>query len=144
MSKFGGRGVAPVALSLVTRSGKPIFLKTFEMENALKAHFIVHAGLDQFDEKQAADTRSYLGLFAHIEDYRLFGYVGNSGVKVILCTDDGLFNKSGSVMKTFLDQVHQVYVDYTSSPFAVEDSLIVSKIFESKIDRLVGRLFDST
>mgnify|MGYP000415410615 CR=1 FL=1 len=53
MSRKGGdRSMAVIALSLVTRDGKPIYLRTFEADNALKFHFIMHAALDHFEEKQ--------------------------------------------------------------------------------------------
>lgn len=46
------RPMAAVALSVLTRHGKPIYLKTFEGDNALKYHFILHAGLDHLQEKE--------------------------------------------------------------------------------------------
>ncbi len=53
MSK--ARPTAAVALAIVTREGKPLYLKSFETENELKYHFILHAALDHFEEKQAVE-----------------------------------------------------------------------------------------
>ena len=50
---------------------------------------------------------SYLGNFAVIEDYRLFGFVGNSGIRIVLCTDDG--DPISKVnMKAFFEAIQQL------------------------------------
>jgi hypothetical protein len=49
------RPTAAVALAIITREGKPLYLKSFETENELKYHFILHAALDHFEEKQAVE-----------------------------------------------------------------------------------------
>ena len=53
--RASARPTTAVALSIVTRAGKPVYLKSFETENELKYHFIIHAALDHFEEKQAAE-----------------------------------------------------------------------------------------
>ncbi len=85
---------------------------------------------------------SYLGSIAHIEDYHLFGYVSNSGVKIILCTDDGK-SVSKLSMRSFFEEVEQAYVDYAASPFVDEEATIVSKNFSGGIKALVEKRFGS-
>ena len=83
---------------------------------------------------------SYLGSIAHIEDYRLFGFLGNSGVKLILCTDDGK-SVSKVSMKKFFISIEQAYVNYAASPFVDDSSYIVSKNFDSNVDVVVKKIF---
>jgi len=63
MSRVPERSASAVALSIVTREGKPVYLKSFEPKDEIKYHFIIHAALDYFDEKQAQEkSRSALML----------------------------------------------------------------------------------
>ena len=88
-------------------------------------------------------TSSYLGHFAVIEDYRLFGFVANSGVWVILCTDDG-DQISKANMKAYFEAIQQAYIDYAASPFVEEGAIIVSRSFEARIERVTEQVFGST
>mmetsp|Transcript_20635 Transcript_20635/g.30320 ORF Transcript_20635/g.30320 Transcript_20635/m.30320 type:complete len:145 (+) Transcript_20635:101-535(+) len=140
MSRVPERSASAVALSIVTREGKPVYLKSFEPKDEIKYHFIIHAALDYFDEKQAQEKSSYLGNIAYIEDYRLYGYIANSGIKIILCTDDGKPIGSGD-RKAFFDGVQQAYIDYAANPFVRENTAIVSKTFDARIERLTQQVY---
>ncbi len=59
------RPMAAVALSLITRHGKPVYVKAFEGDNALKFHFIMHAALDYFAEKQITEKSRQVALEWH-------------------------------------------------------------------------------
>jgi hypothetical protein len=88
-------------------------------------------------------VRSYIGNFAVIEDYRLFGYIANSGIRIVLCTDDGE-PVSKPNMKAYCEAIQQAYIDYAANPFVEEGATIVSKNFDARVERVTEQVFGST
>ena len=65
--------------------------------------------------RESTGSDSYLGLLYPTEDYKVYGYLTSTHVKLILVTHN--FNaKEASVRKVF-ESLHAAYIDAISNPF---------------------------
>uniref|UniRef100_A0A6B2LQG9 Trafficking protein particle complex subunit 2-like protein n=1 Tax=Arcella intermedia TaxID=1963864 RepID=A0A6B2LQG9_9EUKA len=130
-----------VAVAVVSRKNNPLYLKTFVKDNALKFHFIVHSSLDVIEEKvKKSEKQSYLGLLYPTEDYKVYGYITNTGVKMILVASETASPKDPDV-KVFFQNFHKLFVNATSNPFYENNSKIESPSFDSAISQLASKPF---
>ncbi|RLN96093.1 hypothetical protein BBJ28_00010890 [Nothophytophthora sp. Chile5] len=95
----------------------PVYIRTFGEEGEdLGFHYIAHVSLDVIEEKlrSAGITSSkedmYLGFLGPIEDYRVYG---------------------------FFAEVHRLYVNAVSNPFAPIGERLTSQIFDKRVSNLV-------
>ena len=56
----------------------------------MKLQFIVHTSLDIFEEKlkESSMKSPYLGMLYPTEDFKVFGYITNTNVKLVVVVDD--------------------------------------------------------
>mmetsp|Transcript_11867 Transcript_11867/g.30306 ORF Transcript_11867/g.30306 Transcript_11867/m.30306 type:complete len:87 (+) Transcript_11867:65-325(+) len=78
----------------------------------------------------------YLGLLYPTEDYKVFGYLTGTNVKLILVADS--FNAKEAVVKKVFRDLHSAYIDAVSNPFYNPGKKIESKSFEQRVDRAVN------
>jgi len=104
-------------------------------EDPIKFHYILHCSLDAFEEK-ADNKDSYLGLLYPTEDYKVYGYLTSTQVKLILVTHTFNQVKESSVREVF-EGLHSAYIDAVSNPFYTPGKKIESKSFEGRVDRII-------
>lgn len=130
-----------MAVARLNVQNNPLYIKTFEEDEDLGFHYIAHVSLDIVEEKlRAASTTSakddmYLGFLGPIEDYRVYGYVTNTSVKFIAIMQDSPVRESE--LRTFFNELHKLYVNAISNPFAPIGERITSPAFEKKVYSLV-------
>ena len=79
---------------------------------------------------------SYLGLLYPIEEYRVYGFLSNCRVKLIVVLDEEEV-KDGE-MKALFRRLHALYVDTVSNPFHTPDSeLYGCASFDRQVERIV-------
>ncbi|PRP85002.1 trafficking protein particle complex subunit 2-like protein [Planoprotostelium fungivorum] len=84
-------------------------------------------------KKASVDT--YLGLLCPTEDYKVFGYITNSKIKLIMLVDD--LEVKEAEIKQFFRVFHSKFADAVCNPFYVIDQPINSKRFDMDITNLV-------
>jgi trafficking protein particle complex subunit 2 len=91
----------------VGKQNNPLFIQTFNQEDELKFHFVVHTSLDIVEEKLAklrfllsfsfffftlfgrsTSLDAFLGVLYPTEDWTVYGHVTSSGTKLIVVVDD--------------------------------------------------------
>ncbi|KAL0589773.1 hypothetical protein ABG067_002322 [Albugo candida] len=76
-------------VAVVGAANNPLYLRTFDEDEDLTFRHIVHVSLDLVEEKLrswtsvAAKNEMYLGFLSPIEDYRVYGYITNTNIKLI-------------------------------------------------------------
>eukprot|EP01127_Copromyxa_protea_P010452 TRINITY_DN2544_c0_g1_i1.p2 TRINITY_DN2544_c0_g1~~TRINITY_DN2544_c0_g1_i1.p2 ORF type:complete len:138 (-),score=29.51 TRINITY_DN2544_c0_g1_i1:11-424(-) len=128
------------ALAVIGRQNNPLFLQTFSSDVGLKFHFIVHASLDVIEEKVKKKSKGeklekYLGLLYPTEDFKVYGYITNTLVKMILVISESSTAKDLDI-KYFFDKFHQLFLKVTSNPFYETNSKIESPRFASAVESL--------
>lgn len=81
---------------------------------------------------------NYLGQLLAMEEYRVYGYVTNTSVKITLVLSDGATVRDNEV-KALLSKVHAAYIAAVSNPFYAGDALSSSVDFESNVTALLAR-----
>merc|ERR1711924_230058 len=79
---------------------------------------------------------SYLGLLYPTEDYKVFGYLTCTNVKLILVAD-ALNAKEANVKRVF-QGLHTAYINAVSNPFYTPYTKIDSPTFARQVDALCG------
>ena len=69
------------------------------------------------------------------EDYKTFGYVTGTGIRIIIVMRDVLLREDK--VRELFRALHKSYVDAISNPFAALDSPLAAPSFEQDVYRLV-------
>jgi len=80
----------------------------------------------------------YLGLLYPIEDYKVYGYITNTGAKIILVTTENSSPKDPDVNQ-FFELFHDLYVNITSNPFYECNTKIESPVFDQAVTTLSNK-----
>eukprot|EP00197_Chlamydomonas_leiostraca_P002991 CAMPEP_0202867400 /NCGR_PEP_ID=MMETSP1391-20130828/9359_1 /ASSEMBLY_ACC=CAM_ASM_000867 /TAXON_ID=1034604 /ORGANISM="Chlamydomonas leiostraca, Strain SAG 11-49" /LENGTH=189 /DNA_ID=CAMNT_0049547443 /DNA_START=71 /DNA_END=637 /DNA_ORIENTATION=- len=133
-----------VCAAVVGQQNQPLYLKTYpaaEGEQLLKFHYIVHCSLDAVEEKVLLKRPAgevpdpYLGLLYPTEEFKVYGYLTNTAIKLLVVLDDASA-KEEAVTKA-LRRMHTAYVDTASNPFFAFGLPITSAKFDALVDAAV-------
>ncbi|KAI9994952.1 hypothetical protein PInf_011832 [Phytophthora infestans] len=129
-------------VAVIGAANSPLYIRTFGEEGEdLGFHYIAHVSLDVIEEKLrgAGITSSkddmYLGFLGPIEDYRVYGYVTNTSVKFVVVLQDAPVRESE--LRPFFAEVHRLYVNAMSNPFAPLGERLTSQTFDKRVSNLV-------
>eukprot|EP01111_Echinosteliopsis_oligospora_P005827 TRINITY_DN1952_c0_g1_i2.p1 TRINITY_DN1952_c0_g1~~TRINITY_DN1952_c0_g1_i2.p1 ORF type:complete len:116 (-),score=14.69 TRINITY_DN1952_c0_g1_i2:191-538(-) len=96
-----------VCVAVVGKSNNPLYIKSFETQDTMKFHYIVHSSLDVVDERTKKTSQGtaemYLGLLCPTEDYKVYGYITNTKIKLIVVMLDDMEVKDADVKSVFSD-----------------------------------------
>jgi len=115
-------------------------------DQALHFHTMAHQALDAIEDK-AAKTRKmgatlpgdlYLGLLFGIEEYKVYGYMTNSKVKLVAILQDCTQEVN---MKQWFRDLHTLYLSTVCNPFADLSAPILNPTFEQNVHKLVKNWF---
>lgn len=133
-----------VCAAVLGQSNNPLYLEPFQrnkQEDSLKFHYIVHCALDAVEEKVSAPRKTpgevfdtYLGMLYPTEDYKVYGYISNTGIKFMLVVDD--LQKDEEIRMMF-KRFHTAYVDAVSNPFYTTSTPVTSKQFDASVRTIV-------
>ncbi|KAG7402019.1 Trafficking protein particle complex subunit 2-like protein [Phytophthora boehmeriae] len=119
----------------------PLYIRTFGEEGEdLGFHYIAHVSLDVIEEKlrgagiSSSKDDMYLGFLGPIEDYRVYGYVTNTSVKFVVVLQDAPVRESE--LRPFFTEVHRLYVNAMSNPFAPIGERLTSQTFDKRVSNL--------
>ncbi|KAG2499243.1 hypothetical protein HYH03_002822 [Edaphochlamys debaryana] len=133
-------------VAFIGPQNNPMYLRSLEPasdDQYMKLHYVVHCSLDAVEEKVLLKRgpgdvqESYLGLLYPTEDYRVYGYLTNTHVKIIVLLDDEAPVKDDLVMRV-MKRLHNLYVDTTSNPFHKFGMPISSPRFDAALESIVS------
>ncbi|CAI5710445.1 unnamed protein product [Hyaloperonospora brassicae] len=129
-------------IAVIGAANSPLYIRTFGQESEdLGFHYVAHVSLDIIEEKlQTASVSSskddmYVGFLGPIEDYRVYGYVTNTSVKFVVVMQDAPVREPE--LRAFLAEVHRLYVNAMSNPFAPLGERLTSQMFDKRVSNLV-------
>lgn len=139
------------AVAVVGRAGNPLYFKSFGGDEAAKLQLSVFASLDAISEKvpesrvvvpgappvvaPGTQVPQFLGLLFPVEEHKVFGYLTNSNVKIIIVVRDVLLREER--VRELFKAIHRLYVDAVCNPFTPLDGKITSPAFEEAVYRVV-------
>jgi len=134
-----------VCVAIIGKANNPLYIKSVvNHDDPLKFHYISHTALDIIEEKVATKKAAanqpdmYLGLLYPTEDYKVYGYITNTKIKLIVVVDDSLAEVKETELRTFFKQFHAYFIDMVMNPFYIPDEKVESKRFEKKITSLIS------
>eukprot|EP00128_Syssomonas_multiformis_P002323 Colp12_sorted_trinity150504_noHs@18647 len=127
-------------IAVIGKNNSPLYIRGTFAEKDLKFHYIIHTSLDVVEEKMSAakgNTDMYLGLLYPMEDYRVYGYVTNTKIKMIAVINDYDTAVKDSEIKTFFRRLHTLYTDMVCNPFYTPGDKIESPAFQKGVSQLM-------
>ncbi len=125
------------------RQNEPLYFKTFVGgAEYLRLQLGVFASLDVVEEKLALRRSgrvaegakdSFLGMLMPVEEFKVFGYVTSTNVKLLLVVRDVLLREDR--LRDTFKAVHRLYADAISNPFAPTDGALAAPMFEEAMTR---------
>jgi hypothetical protein len=147
-------------VSFIGRGSAPLFFRAFSAaagsDEELQLQLAVFSALDAVDERvperrippagagagapapaAAPGGGAFLNLLLPVEDYKVFGYVTATSVKIIVVVKDVLLRED-RVRELFV-RLHAAYADAVASPFApVGDAPLGAPAFAAAVDAVVA------
>lgn len=77
-----------------------------------------------------------MGLLYPTEDYKVYGYLTSTQVKLILVTST--FNAKETTVRQVFEKLHKAYIDAISNPFYTHGTKIESLGFSKIVDQIVS------
>eukprot|EP00658_Telonema_sp_P-2_P001645 TRINITY_DN1061_c0_g1_i2.p1 TRINITY_DN1061_c0_g1~~TRINITY_DN1061_c0_g1_i2.p1 ORF type:complete len:227 (+),score=74.80 TRINITY_DN1061_c0_g1_i2:98-682(+) len=117
-----------VGIGVIGRHNHPLFIKSWGNDNLdpLKFHRIIHRALDYIEERTNYPptdqklSKMYIGLLYPTEDYKTYGYMTQTGTKLVLVLTDTSANDGN--INHFFKRFHDCLL-YTSDAADEEDSV---------------------
>jgi len=132
-------------VSVIGKANNPLYIKCFDsVEESLKFHYILHSALDVVEERSSGKkgqnpSDAYLGMLYPTEDFRVYGYMTNSKIKLLIVVqEEG--DPNDITIKNFFRKFHQLYSNTIANPFYTIDDRIVSKKFDQDLEKQVKTL----
>lgn len=83
----------------------------------------------------ASSTDPFLGLLYPVEEHKIFGYLTNTNIKILVVVRDVLLREDK--VRELFKALHRLYIDAVSNPFVDVEAPITSPLFEQAVYRLV-------
>merc|ERR1712166_552377 len=134
-----------VGIGVISRDNHPLYIKSWGNDEAdpFKFHRIIHRALDFIEERTnnpPADqklSKMYIGFLYPTEDYKTYGYMTQTGTKLVLVLTDTSANDGN--INHFFKRFHEIYCRAVCNPFYTPGTAIKAQKFEESLDDLVKR-----
>mmetsp|Transcript_33335 Transcript_33335/g.68819 ORF Transcript_33335/g.68819 Transcript_33335/m.68819 type:complete len:160 (-) Transcript_33335:78-557(-) len=124
-------------ITIISKDNNPVLLRVYgEGVEESKFHYISYCAIDLLEERERnlpfpgpeckqeerdrilSMRRSgmFLGLLYPVEDYKVYGYVMSTGVRLVIVVDEN-DKQDESMVVAFFKKVHGLYTDSASNPF---------------------------
>jgi hypothetical protein len=136
------KNIMIASICVIGRLNNPLYLQTFNnyLDRTRFAH-LSHAALDLVAERLAEGRHhdnAYLGLLFPADEFNVYGYLSNTGIKFVVVTSESLENDAS--IHFLMQQLHEAYSANIFNPFASPDGPITSKRFAARVGQLVAQI----
>lgn len=115
-------------------------MKTIDSpDGELKFWYTIHTSLDVVEEKTKRPESKdlYLGLLYLIEDYRIYGFITNTKIKILIIIETSNQQYQDPEIKIMFKKLHTCFISATCNPFYEIGTQIKSKKFEDLVKTLM-------
>nr|CAG4645921.1 EOG090X0HN8 [Lynceus sp. MCZ IZ 141354] len=129
-----------VCVGIISKENSPLLVQCVNPAQELQYHYLVHTCLDFVEEKIALSNKSvseirelYLGLLHSAEEFKAYGFVTNTRIKIILIVDATNSALRDNEIRAKLRKIHTAYTELMCNPFHIPGEPITSKSFRDLI-----------
>ncbi|XP_023949362.1 trafficking protein particle complex subunit 2-like protein [Bicyclus anynana] len=148
-----------VCVAVIGKDNSPLYIGGIgndpNADNELSRQWLVHTALDALEERLSttnnsntnsstntarADLRDlYLGLLYSTDTHKIYGYVTNTRIKLVLVTSSTSpgSNIRDAEVRTALRRLHALYADAICNPFHLPGDQITSLKFDKQVKSLM-------
>ncbi|KAJ2756901.1 hypothetical protein GGH94_002569 [Coemansia aciculifera] len=129
-------------IAILNRQDIPVYMRSFDEtlneDSAVKYQYLAHTSVDVIEERMAntKSTDLYLGLLQTVGELAIYGYVLNTGARIILVISVPESIVRSAAIREIFQQIHAAYIALVCNPFNNEQGKLVS----SKFDLIVSEL----
>ncbi|KAJ2009436.1 hypothetical protein GGI04_000463 [Coemansia thaxteri] len=126
-------------IAILNRQDSPIYLRNFDApSDDVKYHSLAYTSCDVIEERMASSKSNdlFLGLLQTVEELSVYGYVLNTGVRIILVLSVPESMVRSSSVREMFQQIHAAYIAMVCNPFNEELDGLSNAKFESIISEL--------
>jgi len=144
-----------VCVAVIGKDNSPLYFRSSKGTTELQYHFIVSSALDIVEERvQLSATKQipvsgssnvgeitrelYLGALTAQEDYKVFGYMTNTRVKLIIVVEESSIPVRENDIRMMFRKLHVAFCDVMSNPFYQPGTDINSKRFSAVVDSIIA------
>uniref|UniRef100_A0A183CXY3 Trafficking protein particle complex subunit 2-like protein n=1 Tax=Gongylonema pulchrum TaxID=637853 RepID=A0A183CXY3_9BILA len=101
-----------------------------ETSREFDIHMFIYCSLDIIDEKVFGNSKTqelYLGPLISDQNFKSFGYVTNTNIKMIVVTEVGNTSLKDQDIRSIFKRLHNAYCNSLSNPFYVPGQVIKSR-----------------
>jgi trafficking protein particle complex subunit 2 len=119
------------SIAVIGKQNNPLYISN----STLKYDFISHCCIDIIEKSERKEA--YLGLLCCLEDSTCFGYLTNTGIKIILMMETKDVQMRDTMVLKVFAKVHDLFINHSLNPFYEPGTMIVCQKFKSNIDEIV-------
>ncbi|KAJ2004717.1 hypothetical protein GGI02_000469 [Coemansia sp. RSA 2322] len=126
-------------IAILNRQDSPVYLRNFDTpSDDVKYHSLAYTSCDVIEERMASSKSNdlFLGLLQTVEELSVYGYVLNTGVRIILVLSVPESMVRSSSVREMFQQIHAAYIAMVCNPFNEELDGLSNAKFESIISEL--------
>ncbi|KAJ2734179.1 hypothetical protein IW152_002518 [Coemansia sp. BCRC 34962] len=129
-------------IAILNRQDIPVYMRSFDdspsEDSAVKYQYLAHTSVDVIEERMANTKSSdlYLGLLQTVGELAIYGYVLNTGARLLLVITVPESVVRSAVIKEIFQQIHAGYIALICNPFNDGQGKLVS----SKFDLIISEL----
>ncbi|KAJ1644513.1 hypothetical protein J3B02_000225 [Coemansia erecta] len=135
-----------LCIAILNRQGNPIYMRSFNGEDIqrddVKYSYLAHTSCDVIEERIAQGKISdlFLGLLQTAGDMVVYGYVLNTGIRMILvmsAPSESAVVRSAEIRQIF-QQIHAAYIAMVCNPF--NETREQDRLASGRFDMVVSQI----
>ncbi|VDK81329.1 unnamed protein product [Litomosoides sigmodontis] len=124
-----------IGVAIIAKDSSPLYLSVNEKESSREfdIQMFIYCSLDIVDEKVFGANKIlelYLGPLISDQNFKSFGYVTSTNVKMIIVTEIGNISLKDQDIRSMFKKLHTAYCNSLSNPFYVPGQIIKSKVLD--------------
>ncbi|KAF2355550.1 Trafficking protein particle complex subunit 2 [Trinorchestia longiramus] len=134
-----------VSIAVIGKDNAPLYMWVSSGRDELNLQFLSHTALDIIQEKVSPATKTpsdsrelYLGLLYASEEYKIYGYMTNTKIKLVIITDASNTTLRDNEIRMMFRRLHNAYTAAVCNPFYSPGDPLVSRKFDTSIGALVS------
>lgn len=128
-------------VAIIGRQGEPLYVKSFVPSfDVLSIHAALDAVRDKVDPARYPRPSSqredpFLGLLYPIEGYKIFGFITNTNIVIVIAIKDTLLREDR--VRALFDTIAGLHAAAVCNPFSPLNGKVTSPRFEEAVYRVV-------